>query len=108
MPYAYLVKPFEAVDVMTAIEIALNNHQRYLSNNAQDEETELPDFTSMEKVVLRKIAENLTTKKIAEALFLSESTIKNHRHNICQKLELPATTHSLLSWVLSHRKYLNS
>lgn len=108
MPYAYLVKPYEAVDVMTAIEIALNNHERYLANNNSNIETEIPDFTNMEKVVLRKIAENLTTKKIAEELFVSESTVKNHRHNICQKLELPATTHSLLSWVLSNIKYLKN
>jgi DNA-binding NarL/FixJ family response regulator len=108
MPYAYLVKPYEAVDVMTAIEIALNNHERFLSNSGEDETKNIPEFTSMEKVVLRKIAENLTTKKIAKELFVSESTVKNHRHNICKKLELPATTHSLLSWVLSHKKYLNN
>lgn len=107
MPYAYLVKPYEAVDVMTAIEISLNNQARYMQNNGEDENKFIPGFTSMEKVVLRKIAENLTTKKIAEELFVSESTVKNHRHNICKKLELPATTHSLLSWVLGNKKYLD-
>ena len=108
MPYAYLVKPYEAADIMAAVEIALNNHARYLANDGKAEEDEVPDFTNMEKVVLRKISDNLTTKKIAEELFVSESTVKNHRHNICKKLDLPATTHSLLSWVLSHKQYLNS
>ena len=108
MPYAYLVKPFESADIMTAIEIALNNHARYLANDGKVDAEEIPEFTPMEKVVLRKIADNMTTRKIAEELFVSESTVKNHRHNICKKLELPATTHSLLSWVLSHKNYLNA
>lgn len=104
LPYAYIVKPFEAADILTAVEIAFTNHERYLANRGTSEGLEMPDFTSMEKVVLQKIAENLTTKKIAEELFISVSTVKNHRHNICVKLDLPATTHSLLNWVLRNRK----
>lgn len=104
LPYAYIVKPFEAADIMTAVEITFANHERYLANQGTSEGVEMPDFTSMEKVVLQKIAENLTTKKIAEELFISVSTVKNHRHNICVKLDLPATTHSLLNWVLRNRK----
>lgn len=106
LPYAYIVKPFEAADIMTAVEIAFANHERYLANQGNDEEVDMPDFTAMEKVILQKIAENLTTKKIAEELFISVSTVKNHRHNICVKLDLPATTHSLLNWVLRNRKHI--
>ena len=107
MPYAYLVKPYEPADIMTAVEIALNNHARYLANNGSQTEDVIPIFTPMEKVVLRKIADNLTTRKIAEELFVSESTVKNHRHNICKKLSLPATTHSLLNWVLRNQERLS-
>lgn len=108
MPYAYLVKPFEPADVLTTLEIAFNNHARYINNNADKEEEAMPEFTATEKAILRNIAENLTTKKIAELMHVSESTVKNHRHNICVKLNLPATTHSLLNWVLRNKKVINS
>lgn len=108
MPYAYLVKPFEPADVLTTLEIAFNNHARYINNNADEDEAQATDFTSMEMAVLRNISDNMTTKKIAELMHVSESTIKNHRHNICVKLELPATTHSLLNWVLRNKKTINS
>lgn len=105
MPYAYLVKPYEGRDVMTAIEIALNNHQRF-ANKAESARVDFPDFTATEMVVLKKISENKTTKQISDDLFVSESTVKNHRHNISKKLNLPATTNSLLTWVLSHKDQL--
>ena len=102
MPYAYLVKPFIAADVMAAIEIAFNNHKRYVVNQHTDNSVRIPDFTGMEKVVLRKVAEHLSTKEIANQLHISESTVKNHRHNICVKLDLSAGTHSLLKWVMEN------
>lgn len=106
MPYAYLVKPFEGPDVMMAIEIALNNHERFKANEKVTPEAVMPDLTPTEMVVLKKIAVNRTTRQIAEELFVSESTVKNHRHNITKKLELPATTNSLLTWVLSNKDLL--
>lgn len=106
MPYAYLVKPYEGPDVMMAIEIAFSNHERFKSSEKLVQEDYLSDLTPTERVVLKKIAENCTTRQIAEALFVSESTVKNHRHNIAKKLELPATTNSLLTWVLSNKDRL--
>ncbi|MGW8121688.1 response regulator [Roseivirga echinicomitans] len=106
MPYAYLVKPYGASDVMTAIEIAFNNQKRYSENKATTDSAHIPNLTAMEKVVIRKISENLSTKEIAEQLFISESTVKNHRHNICVKLDLPAGTHSLLKWVMENNQYI--
>jgi len=106
VPYAYLVKPYQEIDIMVALEIALSNFQKLASNNTIDAERQIPDFTSMETVVLKKIAENLTTKQMATELFISESTVKNHRHNICQKLALPSSNNSLLTWVLNNKQHL--
>tara|TARA_R110001592_G_scaffold3407_4_gene19172 strand:+ start:3224 stop:3835 length:612 start_codon:yes stop_codon:yes gene_type:complete len=106
MPYAYLVKPYGATDVMTAIEIAFNNQKRYSENKGNTDSEHIPNLTAMEKVVIRKISENLSTKEIAEQLFISESTVKNHRHNICVKLDLTAGTHSLLKWVMENNQYI--
>ncbi|MCO6359005.1 response regulator transcription factor [Roseivirga pacifica] len=107
MPYAFLVKPFVSADVLTALEIALNNHAWYASAKLTPSQSEVFDLTPMEKVVVRLIAENKTTKEIADELFISQSTVKNHRHNICVKLELTAGTHSLSKWAIEHKHSLN-
>jgi DNA-binding NarL/FixJ family response regulator len=107
MPYAYLVKPFSAPDVLTAIEIALNNYSRYHETGAIQNTESIPDLTNMEKVIIRLVSENHSTKSIAEKLFISDSTVKNHRHNICVKLNLTAGTHSLLKWAMENKQLLS-
>ena len=44
--------------------------------------------TPREKEVILLIVEGLTTKEIAERLFLSKHTVESHRQNILLKLEL--------------------
>lgn len=48
----------------------------------------LGDLTPAERSVLLRIAQNKSTKQIAEELHNSPRTIGNHRVNICQKLDL--------------------
>lgn len=107
MPYAYLVKPFERDDIRIGVELALSNHSWFKKGHEAVEEDEIPAFTPMEKVILRKISEDISTREMARELHISESTVKNHRHNICKKLNLPATTHSLLNWVLRNQDRLS-
>ena len=107
MPYAYLVKPFEKDDIRIGVELALSNHAWFKKGNEAVIEEEIPAFTPMEKVILRKIAQDVSTRQMAMELHISESTVKNHRHNICKKLDLPATTHSLLNWVLRNQDRLS-
>ncbi len=107
MPYAYLVKPFNSADVLTALEIALNNHGRYGNKAEFQLEAQDLDLTPMEKVILRQVADNKSTKQIADELSISLSTVKNHRHNICVKLNLPAGTHTLLKWAMENKVLLH-
>ncbi len=107
-PYGYLVKPYESADVFTAIEIAMNNARNFRKVSAAVVEQDgAGNLTSSEKIVLGLIAENLSTKEIAEKLFVSQSTVKNHRHNICSKLDLKGGTHSLLKWVMENQDWIN-
>ena len=48
-------------------------------------------LTAREQEVLRQLAEGLSSKKIAEKLFISPKTVENHRANIMNKLELHST-----------------
>lgn len=36
-------------------------------------------------------------------LFVRPSTIKNLRHNITRKLQIPSETHSLVKWVIDNK-----
>lgn len=107
MPYAFLLKPFDKDDIRITVDLALSNHKWFKKGGVVVEDEEIPAFTSMEKVILRKIFEESSTKEMAVVLNVSESTVKNHRHNICKKLKLPATTHSLLNWVLRNQGKLS-
>ncbi len=48
-------------------------------------------LTPREQEVMRVLAEGLTTKEIAEKLFISRKTVENHRSNIMSKLGLHST-----------------
>jgi DNA-binding NarL/FixJ family response regulator len=65
----------------------------------------LGQLTVMEKRVLIRVAENRTTKEIAQDLGVSPRTIETHRRNICQKLELTGS-HRLLQFALKHKEAL--
>jgi DNA-binding NarL/FixJ family response regulator len=45
-------------------------------------------LTPREQQVMRLLAEGISTKKIAEKLFISRKTVENHRTSIMSKLEL--------------------
>ena len=45
-------------------------------------------LTSREMQVLRELASNGTNREIADRLFISENTVRNHVHNILEKLGL--------------------
>ncbi len=47
-----------------------------------------PDLTARELQVLKQIALGRKNRDIAEALFISENTVKNHVRNILEKLQL--------------------
>jgi DNA-binding CsgD family transcriptional regulator len=61
-------------------------------------------LTATETKVLQLIAEQKKSKEIAEILFVSEKTIRNHRYNIKKKLDLPKENNSLLKWAILNIK----
>jgi DNA-binding NarL/FixJ family response regulator len=65
----------------------------------------LQDLTPAERRVLRLIAENQTSRAIAEALFISVRTVDRHRENICNKLELHGSN-ALLKFAIAHKDQL--
>lgn len=53
-----------------------------------EEQFSLSSLTATERKILKLVAQDRSTKEIAEALFISPRTVDTHRNNICQKLDL--------------------
>jgi len=114
----YLLKDNAVKDLLTCLR-AVSNGQHYISPdlsdlllNRQDKiqalKTRIPaleDLTPGERKVLRLIAENKTSKEIAEMLFISVKTVQNHRQNISQKLGFKGH-HRLLQFALENKSLL--
>ncbi|MFY0608464.1 MAG: response regulator transcription factor [Cyclobacteriaceae bacterium] len=103
LPAGYLLKPFKRADIKPTIEIAITNFQAR-SRREITKSNLLTRLNASEVQIVKLIAENKTTAQIAEVMFLSTSTIKNKRHKICAKLELPPSNNALLSWCANHRQ----
>lgn len=72
----------------------------------QEQKPALADLTPTEMRVLRLIANQKTTREIAELLFISPRTVERHRENICAKLELHGSN-ALLKFALENKHQLN-
>ncbi len=57
-------------------------------SRAPERDSRLSQLTGREVEILRELATNATNQEIANRMFISESTVKNHVHNILEKLEL--------------------
>ncbi len=68
-------------------------------------EPDIGQLTRAEQKILRLIAENKTTRAIADELFISPKTVEKHRSNICSKLNLHGA-YALLRFALTNRSRL--
>ena len=111
----YLVKDSIANELVECIENVLKG-KHYISPVISDylmtrrdrekaigrERPELKDLTNAERNVLHLLADNKTSRQIADELFISERTVQNHRNNIAQKLNLKGP-HKLLEFAIKNK-----
>lgn len=81
----------------------INRQRRSLDLGA--EKPSIKNLTRSEKLILKMIADDKTTKEIAEELFISPTTVEKHRANICRKLNLKGS-YALLKFALTHKSEL--
>jgi DNA-binding NarL/FixJ family response regulator len=115
---AYIVKDNAADEILTALEkVAIDEPfiSQSMSNIGQRRndrvkelllsKPQIEDLTAAERRILKLIAEDHTSKEIADKLQISTKTIENHRQNICHKLKLHGS-HSLLKFAFDHKSHL--
>lgn len=61
-------------------------------------------LTFSERKILELVAQQKTSKQIADLLFLSEKTVEGHRGKIIEKLGLPKEKNALLKWAIQNNK----
>ena len=107
--YGYILKEH----AQTELEICLNEVKignRYVSRFLVDEliadknnaVNELSNLTLSEKKIIEFVAQQKTSKQIAEMLFLSEKTVEGHRSKIIEKLGLAKEKNALLKWAIQN------
>lgn len=114
----YLLKETAVTDLLQAIHrvavgdcyISPSLAGALVRRNADREALEeqklgLATLTPTEQQILKLIAEDRTSKEIAELLECSVRTVETHRQNISRKLELSGS-HSLLRFAFDHRAQL--
>lgn len=114
----YVVKESAADDILAALEKveqggtflspSISDMGKRRRNRVQEillSKPQIEDLTSAERRILKLIAEDRTSKEIADQLKISVKTVENHRLNICHKLNLHGS-HSLLKFAFDLKAYL--
>ena len=101
---AYVFKDDAVNDLVSAIR-TVNEGKNYISVDSSrlkfslNTNELLNDLTKMERIIVKEISLQKTTKQIADEHFISIKTVENHRANICKKLNLTGNN-SLLKFAL--------
>jgi len=96
-PLNYIVKPWKEEQIKVTIHMAF----QYIASK-QQKNSSIEQLTMSEYKILKLVAKQKSSKEIANLLFISEKTVKNHRHNIIQKLNLTNEPNSLLKWAANN------
>jgi two-component system NarL family response regulator len=63
---------------------------------AEKEQLPAPALTARELEVLKLVARGMTNREVAEKLFISDNTVKNHVRNILEKLHLHSRVEAVM------------
>jgi DNA-binding NarL/FixJ family response regulator len=88
----YVLKKYAHQELMAAIEMVGNGRQYWsaevskaLLNSIHQQDSADTPITEREMEVLKLLAQQLTSKQIADRLFIGERTVDTHRKNLMRK-----------------------
>ncbi len=113
----YLVKDNTSEELVDCINYVLadksyiaksiREHQSVFEGNDLQIAELLNSLTRTEIKTLKLVAQKLSSKEIADLLFVSVKSVENYRSRICKKLNLDARNNSLLLWVLDNKTIID-
>ena len=83
---AYVLKERSVEDLVSTIYNVMNGEKEYSTSLMTSLFKESNPLTHKEQVVLREIGNGLSSKEIAEKLYLSDGTVRNYTSTIIDKL----------------------
>lgn len=109
----FVLKENAVADIVNAIRLVMEGKHyispslsEYLMQRSRPQAipplSTIDDLTPSEKNILKLIAEQKTTKTIADELFISPKTVEKHRSNICTKLNLHGA-YALLKFAMKNK-----
>lgn len=111
----YVLKANAVLDILQCIKLVARGElylsselSKYLLKRREKEDNlakQMPSIKNLsvtECKILRLIANNKTSKEIADEFCVSQRTVENHRMNICNKLNLHGA-HTLLRFAIANR-----
>jgi DNA-binding NarL/FixJ family response regulator len=105
----YILKEFATKELEQCLKIVVNNKTWFspqlgdtLVLDEHRDDTGMDKLTNSERKILELIAEQRTTKDIANMLFITEKTVENHRGSIIKKLNIPPEKNALLIWAIKN------
>jgi DNA-binding NarL/FixJ family response regulator len=112
----YVVKDNTTEELVDCIQTILSGGS-YLAKSILDNEPYfdasnniaelLGTLTRTELKTLKLVGQKLSSKEIADLLFVSAKSVENYRSRICKKLNLDARNNSLLLWALDHKSIID-
>jgi DNA-binding NarL/FixJ family response regulator len=114
----YLLKNTDKSDLLTGIRAIMKGQQvfsdpisdlikeSFLSKNDKTTQQDRKNITKREQEVLQLIVDGLTSKEIAQKLYISPRTVDTHRANLMEKLEL-SNIAELVRYAIKHNLVAN-
>ncbi len=116
----YLVKDNTSEELVDCINFVMEG-KSYVAKSIREQQ-QLYDNSDMNKVyiaellnsltrtelkTLKLVAQKLSSKEIADLLFVSVKSVENYRSRICKKLNLDARNNSLILWVMDNKTIID-
>ncbi len=70
-----------------------------MSNHVGEETFGLKILTVREREVFEWLVQNLSTREIADKMFISEKTVRNHISNVMQKLNVKGRSQAVVELI---------
>lgn len=114
----YLLKESAVDDIIAGIKaVAAGEHfisqplTTFLFNRSRrardfkESKPAIETLTEAERLILKFVAEDKTSREIADLLFISVRTVERHRQNVCNKLQIHGSN-GLLRYAVAHKQQL--